>query len=348
MIQAITKAEAKRFITAVRKAHDVEIAKVYATKDVVSTEANGLAPQLPNDTTKFLRGDGTWKVPTTGSGTATINPGRGLEENNSTQAIDVNLSNISSLPANNSTFNINTSNFLGNFNFNDNIRIYTTGAEIGNVDITHTNVTSVPYQVFHPIYYWAVYFHEGVVPPQYYFADDLIMLDDPHIQAIHYSENNEVDWDSTNPESGDDYYYEFIDGVYPDGDGYTVYRFVENGRIIDEWRSDELEYHNDSYWTTEVRYETVTEDYEKTALVKSISETTDGNLIITTNKDRYVIGPDAIGGSGSNYTLPAATSTTRGGIKLGRNVAIDDQDRIVFQLTTIPLYQEGAIWIEDN
>jgi len=32
----------------------------------VSTSAHGLAPKAPNDTAKFLRGDGTWAVPTGG------------------------------------------------------------------------------------------------------------------------------------------------------------------------------------------------------------------------------------------------------------------------------------------
>lgn len=33
----------------------------------VSTARHGLVPKAPNDTTKFLRGDGTWAVPS-GSG----------------------------------------------------------------------------------------------------------------------------------------------------------------------------------------------------------------------------------------------------------------------------------------
>ncbi len=36
----------------------------------VSTTAHGLCPKLPNDTTKFLRGDGSWAVPASASGSA--------------------------------------------------------------------------------------------------------------------------------------------------------------------------------------------------------------------------------------------------------------------------------------
>ena len=37
------------------------------THDVVSTTANGLAPKRDGSTTKFLRADGTWATPSTGS-----------------------------------------------------------------------------------------------------------------------------------------------------------------------------------------------------------------------------------------------------------------------------------------
>lgn len=50
------------------------------TYEVVSEEADGLAPQLPGDETKFLRGDGTWQVPpqqSGGSGGHTIVDGEG-------------------------------------------------------------------------------------------------------------------------------------------------------------------------------------------------------------------------------------------------------------------------------
>ena len=46
-----------------------KLKNAFASKDVVSKTANGLAPQLPNETTttKFLRQDGTWAVPPAGS-----------------------------------------------------------------------------------------------------------------------------------------------------------------------------------------------------------------------------------------------------------------------------------------
>jgi len=44
--------------------------QVTALLDTVTTSAKGLAPTAPNDTTKFLRGDGTWAVPA-GTGSVT-------------------------------------------------------------------------------------------------------------------------------------------------------------------------------------------------------------------------------------------------------------------------------------
>lgn len=38
-----------------------------STYGVVSTSANGLCPKRTGTTTKFLRDDGTWAVPTSGS-----------------------------------------------------------------------------------------------------------------------------------------------------------------------------------------------------------------------------------------------------------------------------------------
>ena len=51
-----------------------KIKSTFATKDVVSKSANGLAPMLPNETatTKFLRQDGSWAVPPSGGGSVTV------------------------------------------------------------------------------------------------------------------------------------------------------------------------------------------------------------------------------------------------------------------------------------
>jgi hypothetical protein len=38
----------------------------------VSTSNHGFAPKAPNDTTKYLRGDGTWAVPAGGGGSTTV------------------------------------------------------------------------------------------------------------------------------------------------------------------------------------------------------------------------------------------------------------------------------------
>ena len=48
------------------------------TTNDVSTTKHGFTPKAPNDTTKFLRGDATWAVPTGGSSQEWINPFPGL------------------------------------------------------------------------------------------------------------------------------------------------------------------------------------------------------------------------------------------------------------------------------
>ena len=57
---AAQKDNIRLFVKKVRKKHDEEIAKIYATKDVVSFEKNGLAPKLPDNPEKFLNGLGQW------------------------------------------------------------------------------------------------------------------------------------------------------------------------------------------------------------------------------------------------------------------------------------------------
>lgn len=52
---------------AVKDAADSLITLTDVTTNDVSTSKHGFAPKAPNDTTKFLRGDGTWSVPETGS-----------------------------------------------------------------------------------------------------------------------------------------------------------------------------------------------------------------------------------------------------------------------------------------
>ena len=61
--KAISKAEAKRFVHEVRKAHDVIIERIYAHKDTVTAANNGLAPKLPDEENKFLNGKGEWAIP---------------------------------------------------------------------------------------------------------------------------------------------------------------------------------------------------------------------------------------------------------------------------------------------
>ena len=61
--KAISKAEAKRFVHEVRKAHDVIIERIYAHKDTVTAEANGLTPKLPDEEAKFFNGKGQWVIP---------------------------------------------------------------------------------------------------------------------------------------------------------------------------------------------------------------------------------------------------------------------------------------------
>lgn len=58
------------------------------TYDVVSNIANGLAPMLPNDSTKFLNGQGKWTVPETGSD---INPDEYVKKSGDTMTGDLNM-----------------------------------------------------------------------------------------------------------------------------------------------------------------------------------------------------------------------------------------------------------------
>ena len=194
MISIVKKNEIKRYITEIRKAHDVIIEQIYAHKDVVDSTKNGLAPRLPDDNTKFLDGTGQWSEPRhfqgyitsstdleelyainngtessspgnlwlmkstigsleegdlllkTGTGEndwkiikerpttsgTNIEAGRGLDFRSQSDILDVDLSYLN-MPANNSTFNINKSDFSGEASFNTNVlNIYSNGISIGN------------------------------------------------------------------------------------------------------------------------------------------------------------------------------------------------------------------------
>lgn len=58
------------------------------TYGVVSKTANGLAPMLPNDSTKFLNGQGKWTVPEIGSD---INPDEYVKKSGDTMTGDLNM-----------------------------------------------------------------------------------------------------------------------------------------------------------------------------------------------------------------------------------------------------------------
>lgn len=58
------------------------------TYNVVSNNANGLTPMLPNDSTKFLNGQGKWTVPETGSD---INPDEYVKKSGDTMTGDLNM-----------------------------------------------------------------------------------------------------------------------------------------------------------------------------------------------------------------------------------------------------------------
>ena len=58
------------------------------TYDVVSNIANGLTPMLPNDSTKFLNGQGEWTVPETGSD---IKPDEYVKKSGDTMTGDLNM-----------------------------------------------------------------------------------------------------------------------------------------------------------------------------------------------------------------------------------------------------------------
>ena len=63
--QVLTETEMNKIVTEVNAKATKEELNNKAPKDVVSKSANGLVPQLPNEstTTKYLRQDGTWAVP---------------------------------------------------------------------------------------------------------------------------------------------------------------------------------------------------------------------------------------------------------------------------------------------
>lgn len=68
--EIITGTDDAKFATpkAIKDAADALITLTDVTTNDVSTTKHGLVPKAPNDTTKFLRGDGTWNVPAGGSG----------------------------------------------------------------------------------------------------------------------------------------------------------------------------------------------------------------------------------------------------------------------------------------
>lgn len=59
--KSVTGANIKGLVT------DANLTTTDITTNDVSTSKHGFAPKAPNDTTKFLRGDGTWAVPAAGS-----------------------------------------------------------------------------------------------------------------------------------------------------------------------------------------------------------------------------------------------------------------------------------------
>ena len=61
--RSVTGANIKALVT------DANMTTSDITTNDVSTAKHGFAPKAPNDTTKFLRGDGTWAVPASGSTT---------------------------------------------------------------------------------------------------------------------------------------------------------------------------------------------------------------------------------------------------------------------------------------
>lgn len=58
--KSVTGANVKGLVT------DANLTTTDITTNDVSTSKHGFAPKAPNDTTKFLRGDGTWAVPSSG------------------------------------------------------------------------------------------------------------------------------------------------------------------------------------------------------------------------------------------------------------------------------------------
>ncbi len=58
--RSVTGANIKALVT------DANLTTTDVTTNDVSTSKHGFAPKAPNDTTKFLRGDGTWAVPAAG------------------------------------------------------------------------------------------------------------------------------------------------------------------------------------------------------------------------------------------------------------------------------------------
>jgi len=58
--KSVTGANVKSLVT------DANLTTTDITTNDVSTSKHGFAPKAPNDTTKFLRGDGTWAVPAAG------------------------------------------------------------------------------------------------------------------------------------------------------------------------------------------------------------------------------------------------------------------------------------------
>lgn len=112
MMYVVSKEEVKKFVTNVRKEHDVKIAEKYANKDVVTTEKKGLTPQLPNDAGKFLDGKGNWNTQYKGKLNLNFNSIDKESLSNQVTPSGISSSVLNSLTGNLSNYAIEGYNFL--------------------------------------------------------------------------------------------------------------------------------------------------------------------------------------------------------------------------------------------
>lgn len=291
MISIVDKNEIKRYITEIRKAHDVIIERIYAHKDVVDSTKNGLAPQLPDDNTKFLDGTGHWSEPRHFQGYITSSTD--LEElyaiNNGTES-----SSPGSLWLMKST--------IGSLEDGD--LLLKTGTGENDWKIIKERPTTSGTNI------------EAGRGLDFRSQSDILDVD---LSYLNMPANNSTFDINKSAFNGEASFNTNVLNIY--SNGISIGNESEEETQTIDYTVVSRVYHEEegtgSGWyepVTETKTKTISETTAATARIISILEKTDkSGLVILTSTGRYVIGP--------------TYQTSR--------------------LGTTPIYEEGAMWIED-